>query len=159
MARFRGRRGGGHGRGGGRGSGGSVDYLKLSTKDQRKICEQVLAAQASSKVSELVFMLTVPSAKSAESLHAQALATTNAPACQILPIKINMAFPHIMMQLGSILSGPDCPSIRAVIDTAAALTTRNLHFFAKIAKTFPHTFAAMYAPQDYASITLSGIVE
>jgi hypothetical protein len=138
---------------------GSVDYLKLSAKDQRKIRKQVLTAQASTKVSELVFMLTAPSAKSAESSHAQVLATTDAPARQILPIEIHTAFPHIIMQLGSILGGPDCPSIRAIINTAASLTTRNLHFFAKIAKTFPHTVAAVYAPQDYAPITLSRIVE
>jgi hypothetical protein len=42
---------------------------------------------------------------------------------------------------------------------AAALTTANLHFFAKIAKAFPHTVAAIYAPKDYAPITLSGIVK
>jgi hypothetical protein len=64
MACFRGHRGGSRGIGGGRGSGGPVDYLKLSAKDQRKIHEQVLAAQSSSHVSELVFMLTVPAAKS-----------------------------------------------------------------------------------------------
>jgi hypothetical protein len=127
----------------------------LSAKDQRKIHEQVLAAQSSSHVSELVFMLTVPAAASS---HAQVLAATNAPACQILPTKIHTAFPHIIMQLGSILGGLDCPSIRAVIDTAATLTTGNLHFFAKIAKTFPHTIAAIYVPQDYAPNTLSRIV-
>jgi hypothetical protein len=70
-----------------------------------------------------------------------------------------MAFPHIIMQLGSILGGLDSPSIRAIINTAAALSTGNLHFFAFIAKTFPHTVAAVYAPHDYAPITLSGIVE
>ncbi len=63
------------------------------------------------------------------------------------------------MQLGSILFGSDCPSIRAVIDTATALTTRNLHFFAFIMKTFPHTVAAVYDPHDYAPITLSRIAE
>jgi hypothetical protein len=119
MVCFRGCRGGGHGRGRGRRSGGSVDYLKLSAEDQRKIREQVLATQASSKVSELVFMLTVPSAKSAESSQAQVLATTDAPACRILPIEIHTAFPHIIMQLGSILGRSDCPSIRAIINTAA----------------------------------------
>jgi hypothetical protein len=158
MANFHGCGGGGHGRGRGHGSGRSVDYLKFSAKDERKICEQVLATQASTKVSELVFILIMPSAKLAESSHAQVLATTDAPACQILTIKIHTAFPHITMQLGSILCGPDCPSIRAVIDTATTLTTGNLHFFAKIAKTFPHTVAAVYAPQDYDPITLSGIV-
>ncbi len=64
-----------------------------------------------------------------------------------------------VLQLSATLGGPDSPSIRAVIDTAAALTTGNLHFFAKIAKAFPHTVAAIYTSKDYAPITLSGIVE
>jgi hypothetical protein len=131
----------------------------MSADDQRKIRKQVLAAQASSTVSELVFMLTVPSTKFAESSHAQVLATTDAPAHRVLPIQIHAAFPHIIMQLGSILGGLDCRSIRAIINTATAFTTGNLHFIAFIAKTFPHTVVAVYAPHDYAPITLSGIVE
>ncbi len=87
------------------------------------------------------------------------LATTKAPPCCILPIKIHSDFPHIVIQLGSILGGSNSPNIRAVMDTAAALTTGILHFFTKIAKAFPHMVAAMYAPKDYAPITLSGIVK
>ncbi len=147
MARFRGRCSGG-----GRGAGSPVNYLKMSAEDQRRIREQVLTAKASTN-NPLVFMLTV------RSVRAQVLAATNAPARRILPIKIHTAFPHILMQLGLTLGGSDCPSIRAVINTATALTTSNLHFFAKIVKTFPHTVAAVYAPRDYSPITHSGIVE
>jgi hypothetical protein len=95
----------------------------------------------------------------AKSVQRQMLATTEAPRRCILPIKIHLDFPHIVIQLGSILGQSNSPSIRAIIDTAAALTTGNLHFFAKIAKAFPHTVAAVYAPKNYAPITLSGIVE
>jgi hypothetical protein len=95
----------------------------------------------------------------ATSAHGTVLATTKAPSCRTLPIKIHSDFPHILIQLGSILGGSDSPSIRAVIDTAATLTTGNLHFIAKIAKAFPHRVAAVYALKDYAPITLSGIVE
>ncbi len=91
--------------------------------------------------------------------HAIVLASIDAPPCHTLPIEIHSDFPHIIIQLGATLGGPDSPSICAVIDTAAALTTGNLHFFAKIAKAFPHTLAAIYAPKDYALITLSGIVK
>jgi hypothetical protein len=130
----------------------AVDYLKLSADDQKKIREQVLAAKALID-SPLIFMLT------AKSVQGQVLATTKAPPCHILPIEIHSDFPHIVIQLGSILGGSNSPSIRVVIDTAAALTTGNLHFFAKIAKAFPHTVAAVYAPEDYDPITLSRIVE
>jgi hypothetical protein len=46
-----------------------------------------------------------------------------------------------------------------VIDTAAALFTGNFHFFAQIAKAFPHTVSAIYSNNDYSSIVLSGIVQ
>jgi hypothetical protein len=127
-----------------------LDYHKLSVEDQKKIRDQVLAAQANT---ELVFMLT------AQLGPVSVLASVDAPFCRTLPIEIHSDFPHIILQLGATLGEPDSPSIRAIIDTAAALTTGNLHFFAKIAKTFPHTVAAIYAPKDYAPITLSGIVE
>jgi hypothetical protein len=153
MAKFHARGCGGGGRGGGHPSSESaLDYHKLSAEDQKKIRDQVLAAQAAQNT-ELVFMLT------AKLGNVTVLASIDAPPCRTLPIKIHSNFPHIILQLGATLGGPDSPSIRAVINTAAALTTGNLHFFMKIAKAFPHTVAAIYAPKDYAPITLSGIVE
>jgi hypothetical protein len=153
MAKFcaRGRGGGGHG-GGRPSSEFALDYHKLSAEDQKKIRNQVLAAQAAQNT-ELVFMLT------AKLGNVTVLTSIDAPPHRTLPIEIHSNFPHIILQLGATLGGPDSPSFRAVIDTAAALTTGNLHFFAKIAKAFPHMVAAIYAPKDYAPITLSGIVE
>ena len=46
-----------------------------------------------------------------------------------------------------------------MVDTAAALTTGNLHFFAALAKAYPHTVASVHSPKDYSPITLSGIVQ
>jgi hypothetical protein len=153
MAKFRARGCGGGGRSGGCPSSKSaLDYHKLSTKDQKKIRDQVLAVQAA-QTTKHVFMLT------AKLGNVTVLTSINAPPRRTLPIGIHSNFPHIILQLGVTLGGPDSPSIRAVINMAAALTTGNLHFFAKIANAFPHTVAAIYAPKDYAPITLSGIVE
>jgi hypothetical protein len=74
-------------------------------------------------------------------------------------VPVQAAFPHITIQLGRDLGCPKCPSIRCVIDTAAALTTGNFHFFAQIAKAFPHTVSAIYSNTDYSPIILSGIVQ
>jgi hypothetical protein len=151
MAKFRARGRGGGGRGGGRPSSKStLDYHKLSAKDQKKICDQVLAAQAAQNT-ELVSMLT------AKLGNLTVLASIDAPPRRTLPIEIHSNFPHIIFQLGASLGGPDSPSIHTVIYTAAALTTGNL--LCKDCKSFPHTVAAIYAPKDYAPITLSGIVE
>ncbi len=76
-----------------------------------------------------------------------------------MPISIQSTLPHIVLQLGIDLDCPKCPSIRCAVDTCAALSTGSFHFFAAIAKRFPHCVAKMYAPTDYAPITLSGIVK
>ncbi len=81
------------------------------------------------------------------------------PSRRVLPVAIQAAFPHITLQLGTVLGCGNCPAIRCVVDTAAALTTGNLHFFAEIAKAYPHTIASIYSPDDYSPITLSGIVQ
>jgi hypothetical protein len=69
------------------------------------------------------------------------------------------AFPHITLQLGSALGDENCPAIRCVVDTATTLSTGNLHFFATLAKAYPHTVASIHSPSDYSPITLSGIVQ
>ncbi len=76
-----------------------------------------------------------------------------------MPISIQSTLPHIVLQLGNDLDCPNCPSIRCAVDTCAALSTGSFHFFAAIAKRFPHCVAKIYSPSDYAPITLSGIVQ
>ena len=81
------------------------------------------------------------------------------PSRRVLPVPIQAAFPHITLQFGTALGCENCPAVRCVIDTAAALSTGNLHFFAAIAKQYPHTVASIHSPSDYSLITLSGIVQ
>jgi hypothetical protein len=66
--------------------------------------------------------------------------------------------PHIPIKFGNDLNEPNCPTIRCAVDTCAALTTGSFHFFAAIAKRYPHCVQKIFAPQDYASIVLMGIV-
>ena len=81
------------------------------------------------------------------------------PSRRILPVPIQAAFPHITLQLGSALGCENCPAVRCVVDTAAALSTGNLHFFTALAKAYPHTVASIHSSSDYSPITLSGIVQ
>ena len=48
-----------------------------------------------------------------------------------------------------------------MLDTAAALCTGNYHFFAAIAKRYPHCHCVVkiYLPEDYSPIILSGIFQ
>jgi hypothetical protein len=77
----------------------------------------------------------------------------------MMPISIQSSLPHIVLQFGADLNRPNCPSICCDIDSCAALTMGNFHFFASIAKRFPHCVAKDFAPQDYAPIILSGIIQ
>ncbi len=76
-----------------------------------------------------------------------------------MPISIQSNLPHIVLQFGANLDCPNCPSIRCAVNLCAALTTGNFHFFALVAKRFPHCVAKIYTPKDYAPIVLSGILQ
>ncbi len=71
-----------------------------------------------------------------------------------MPISIQSNLPHIPIKFGNDLNDPNCPTIRCAVDTCAALTTGSFHFFAAIAKRYPHCVQKSFAPQDYASIVL-----
>jgi hypothetical protein len=73
-----------------------------------------------------------------------------------MPISIQST--HIAIKFGEDLDDSHCPTIRCAVDTCAALTTGSFHFFAAIAKRYPHCMEKVFAPQDYASIVLMGIV-
>jgi hypothetical protein len=81
------------------------------------------------------------------------------PLKQQMPIAIQSNLPHIILKLGASLNSPNCPKICMAVDTCAALTTGSFHFYAQIAKWFPHCVEKNYAPQDYAAVVLSGIMQ
>jgi hypothetical protein len=136
-----------------------LDFSRLSADNQTRMRKAVLASTAATPAaapvarSPVVYMLTVPAWEALQVLAA------NVPHRHTLPVPIQLAFPHIILELGSQLGDANNPAICAVINTAVALTTGNLHFFAAIAKAYPHTVHTIYMPKDYYSITLSGVVK
>jgi len=81
------------------------------------------------------------------------------PLKRMMPITIQSNLPHITLQFGPDWDMADCPQVRCAVDTCAALTTGNFHFFAALAKRYPHCLAKLLTPEDYAPIVLSGIVQ
>jgi len=77
----------------------------------------------------------------------------------MIPIAIHSNLPHIIMQFGPTLDCPNSPSICCAVDSCATLSTGNFHYVASLAKRFPHCLAKVFAPQDYAPIVLSGVVQ
>ncbi len=70
------------------------------------------------------------------------------PLKRAMPISIQSNLPHITLQFGADLDYPNCPSICCAVNSCSALTTGNFHFFALVAKRFPHCVARMYTSDD-----------
>ncbi len=81
------------------------------------------------------------------------------PLKRTMPILIQSNILHIVIQFGAGLDCPNCPLIGCAVDSCATLTTGNFHFFALVAKRFPHCVAKIYTPKDYVPIVFSGIVQ
>ncbi len=148
-----------------RSRGRVVDFKDMVPSDQKRMREAVLASQCNASQASLitgssgsflpgpvVFIVQVPD-------DAFVLNATT-PARRILPVPIQPSFPHITLQLGQVLGCSKCLSICCVVDTAAALNTGNLHYYAAIARAYPHTVATiLFSTTDHNPIVLSGIVQ
>ncbi len=77
----------------------------------------------------------------------------------VVLVTIQSVMPHIQLQLGADINDSSCPSIRCVVDTAAAFCNGNNHFYLTIAKWFPQCVAKIFLPEDYSPIILSGIAQ
>ncbi len=141
---------------------------------QQRIREQVLQSTTKGNVGDATSVILAVTSTSQQSktqdspgkrsagyifiIDVQVLAS-GSPLKQVMPISIQSNLPHILLQLGIALDFPDCPSIRCAVDTCAALSTGSFHFFASVAKRFPHCVAKIFAPKDYSPIILLGIVQ
>ena len=154
---------------------GTTNYADFDEEGQQRIQEQCLAAIGGHPVSDSASAMSsvtgpgsyAPSASRGRGrsdggarifvVDVTVLAATT-PLKPQMPISIQSNLPHIPIKFGNDLNEPNCPTIRCAVDTCAALTTGSFHFFAAIAKRYPHCVQKIFAPQDYASIVLMGIV-
>ena len=75
-----------------------------------------------------------------------------------IPVAIHSPMAHITLATGLPNEEKDCPNLRCVFDTGAALSTANFHFMEAVVRQFPHILKRIYMPAEYAAIVLSGIV-
>ncbi len=143
----------------------TVEYKDLDKKSKEKMRETILAmsADGSSTASSTIMLSNNSTPSSAPGpiifMISAPIFNITPPSQRVLPVSIQAAFLHITLQLGSALGCANCPAICCIVDMAAALTTGNLHFFAEIAKAYPHTVTSIHSPTDYSLITLSRIVQ
>jgi hypothetical protein len=113
----------------------TVKYKVLDEKSKKKMCKRVLPITVDKRKAALSVTTTSLSTAPKPGPAVFTLSTlsvpvfnTTPPPCRILPVPIQATLPHITLQLGTTLGCSNCPPIRCVNDTAAALTTGNLHF-------------------------------
>jgi hypothetical protein len=75
-----------------------------------------------------------------------------------IPIAIHSPMPHLTLQTGKSSEEKDCPGLRCMLDTGASLSTANFHYMEAVVRQYPQILKAIYLPEDYAAIILSGIV-
>jgi uncharacterized Zn finger protein (UPF0148 family) len=141
-----------------------IDFDTLSDANKAKMKEAVLASmhisvQPQGGTTNQDSALDAPRKKPIIFVADVVVLSSSSASRDILPAPIVSNFPHILLQFGTDLGCSNCPIVRCVLDTAAALSTGNFHFVAAIAKQYPHCVAKIFVPKDYNPIVLSGIVQ
>ncbi len=151
----------------------TINYADLPESIRQRMQEQILLADAfdgTSKTSSVTNPSTLtPSAAGCGCTHSNGYGlilvidvpclAAGSPLKKMTSITIQSTLPHIVLQFGPDMHTANCPSICCAVDTCAALTTGNFHFFSTVAKHYLHCIAKILAPADYALIVLSGIVQ
>jgi hypothetical protein len=143
-----------------------IDFNTMTPETQARIKEQVLASMGirTAVHGDDASTITNDSSKSGNGkpliliADVQVLSSAT-PGKDILPAQIVSNLPHILLKLGTSIDNPDCPSVRCLVDTGAALTTGNFHYVATTAKHFSQCVTKVYGPDDYNLIALSGIIQ
>ncbi len=126
----------------------------MSDKNKEKVKEAVLASSASDDATWSSPATTpLGSCKKPMILVANVVVLSSAsPSNAILPAQIVSNFPHIHLQLNTVLDCPNRPVIWCVINMAAALSTGNFHFVAAVAKQYPHCVAKLFALNAHGTV-------
>jgi hypothetical protein len=152
---------------------GTANLFDFDEEGQNRIQEQVL--QAEGDHSSVTSSVSTPRSVTQQGLDSGCgrgrgrpggvilvadvvVLAAGSPLKRTMPISIQSNLPHILLQFGADLDSPNCPSVHCAVDSCAALTTGNFHFFPLVAKRYPHCVSKIYTPKEYAPIVLSGIV-
>ena len=99
-----------------------------------------------------------PGARNSVTFHQDVVVLMGTSLLLPIPVAIHSPMAHITLATGMANKEKDCPNLRCVFDTGAALSTANFHFMEAVVRQFPHILKRIYMPAEYAAIVLSGIV-
>jgi hypothetical protein len=75
-----------------------------------------------------------------------------------IPIAIHSPMPHLTLQTGVSKEEQDCPGLRCMLYSGALLNTAKFNYMEAVIWQYPQILKAIYLPDNYAAIVLSGIV-
>ena len=124
------------------------------TADEKERFRQHLVQQANS-------ITAAGHSANQQTYHYPAIVLLNQMGKPVLPAKIDNLLPFIVLTLGK-LDTPEemCPSIRALVDTGAGISTGYWGFWSPILKAHPEAVQNIHTVADgtYAPIVLGGVV-
>ncbi len=91
-------------------------------------------------------------------LHLDAVVLATEPSKPPIPITIHSLIARVTLQTGCCDETKDCPGLRCVFDSGAALNTANYHFMEAVIRQYPHIVKQIYLPNNYAAIILSSSI-
>ncbi len=71
-------------------------------------------------------------------LHQDVIVLAGSSSLPPIPVTIHSPMAHINLQTGTAHEEKDCPNLRCVFDTGAALSMANFHFMEAVVCKFPH---------------------
>jgi hypothetical protein len=125
---------------------------------QQHCAGSVVTTDATSVASSITGATSKHRASGHITLHQDVVVFTGHSSKLPIPVSIHSPMAHITLQTGVLNEEQDCPNLRCVFDTGAALSTANLFFMEAVIRQYPHILKKLYLPEKYTSIVLSGIV-
>jgi hypothetical protein len=163
---FQERKGHKHARGSKRRNVNTLNWEDIPTKRRAVLLQQhhtgsVVTTDGGSVASSITGATTTRSPSKRVShvtLHQDVVVLAGSSSLPLIPVAIHSPMAHITLQTGTAHEEKDCPNLRCVFDTGAALSTANFHFMEAVVRQYPHILKQIYMPAEYATIVLSRIV-
>jgi hypothetical protein len=147
----------------------AVNWKDIPEKRHKVILGQqhALMAVSSSNAASVALSLTGTTKQSAPgiihrssvTLHFDVVVLLTQSSKPQIPIAIHSSMPHLTLQMGGPKEERDCPALWCMLDLGTLLSTANFHYMGAVIWQYPPILKAVYLPNDYASIVLSGIIK
>ncbi len=140
----------------------TVSWEDIPEKRRKLILGQqhLLMALSSTDAASVALSLTGTTTgifhRSSVTLHQDIVVLLTQSSKPQIPIAIHSPMPHLTVQRSGSKEERDCPALHCMLNSGAFLSTPNFHYMEAVIRQYPHILKAIYLPDNYTSIVLSG---